>query len=478
MKINELLKKIKYDFVSYNHDILAITDDSSECINNSIFVAIKGNKVDGHDKIDEAISNGAKTIFIERAIKYKKGINYIFVSNTKYILARILKIYYSNILNKLKFIGVIGTNAKTTTSTLIYSLLNTYKSKSMLIGSNGCYADDYYKRHNNTTPKITELYKYFIYASIHKIKFIVMELSSIAISELRINGIEFDTLVFTNFSEDHLDYHNSMDEYFYTKCIPFFNQSKKNNAIINVDDIKSQIIINHSKAKIYTYSKFNNSMIRPHRIINKLTGIEFDYKSYSFVTNLIGSFNIYNILPIFAIAEIYKIDLDLIHSFLLSFKGVRGRMNLYEYNDSYIIIDYAHTEYAVEAVIREASSFNKNKLYVVLGCGGNREKEKRGKIGKILNSYSCEIILTNDNPRFEDPKKIIEEIKANIFKDVVVIENRKNAIEYAFNKLEKNDILLILGKGAEEYIEINGKKEKHSDILQIEALIIENNHSL
>lgn len=476
MKINEVLKRLNYDFVANNHQILAITDDSTECINNSVFVAIKGNRVDGHDKIDEAIANGAKTIIIQRNIKYKKGINYVYVANTKFILSKMLKVYYKRIIDNIKFIGVIGTNAKTSTSTLIYSLLNNYKGKSMLIGSNGCYANDYYKRHNNTTPKITDLYKYFIYANLNKIKYVVMELSSIAIAELRICGLEFDTLVFTNFSEDHLDYHRNMDNYFYTKCIPFLNQTKKQNAIINVDDNKSEFIINHSKAKIYTFSKFNNSLFRPHRIINKLSGLEFDFKNYNFITNLIGGFNIYNILPIFAIANIYNISYEDIHSFLLEFKGVKGRMTLYEYNDNYIIIDYAHTEYAVETILKETLSFNKNKIYLVIGCGGNREKEKRSKIGELLNKYDCKVILTNDNPRFENPIDIINEIKKNIKKDVVVIDDRLKAIQYGFEQLCKNDILLILGKGAEEYIEINGKKEKHSDILAVEELINDKKH--
>lgn len=478
LKINSLLKKLKINTILNNHEILNVTDDSTECINNSIFVAINGKKIDGHEKIDEAIANGAKTIFIERKVKYKRGINFILVNDTKYILAKILSIYNDKILKKLTLIGIIGTNAKTTTSTLVYNLLNNYKRKSMLIGSNGCYADNYYKKHDNTTPKATLLYKYFSYAVLNDIKYIIMEVSSISISELRVACLEFDTLIFTNFTEDHLDYHQTMESYFFSKAIPFLNQRSNQHAIINADDEKSKFLTSHINSIIYTYSKYNCSMIKPHRIINKITGLEFDYANTNFITNLIGSFNIYNILPLFAIGDIYGVKIEDIHLFLSGFKGVDGRMTLYEYNDAYIIIDYAHTEFAVNSVLNEAKSFNKGNVFVVIGCGGNREKEKRAKIGKLLSDSECYIILTNDNPRFENPMDIINEIKSGINRDVTIIENRFKAIEYAMNKICKNDILLILGKGVEDYIDIEGRKEKYSDIRAVESLINKYSHNI
>lgn len=463
MKINTICQKLGITKVFYNHEIYAIADDSKKCVDNSIFFAIEGNRIDGHCKIEEAINNGAKTIVLQKKVKEHNNINYIYCSNSKKMLGEFLHIYYHHFTKNLSIIGVVGTNGKTTTSTIIYEYLNYINKKCMLIGSNGLKTKSFSLKHNNTTPKCIDLYDYFYMAYKKNIKYIVMEVSSISVSELRVFKIDFKTLIFTNFSEDHLDYHKNMDRYFFAKVIPFYKLNDKSYAILNADCKMSKLIDKHTTAIIKSYSIFNNSNYKASNVYMNEAGLEFDINNKHYHSNLLGKFNVYNILPLFIICDIYNFNNKYIFNFLNEFKSVDGRMNLIHFNDKSIIIDYAHTEEAVLNAIEEAKKLVKGKIYVVVGCGGDREKEKRQKIGKVLNDEDVDIILTTDNPRFENPRDIINDILLGINKQATVIENRKEAIDYALNKTNKEDLVLILGKGCEDYIDINGKKIHYSD---------------
>lgn len=471
MKVNKICKALSLKDVIYNHDITYITDSSNDVINNSIFVAIKGHTNDGHDSIDIAIKNGAKTIILENKVNEVYGINYIYTYNSKALLARFLKVYYGYIFKKIKIIGVIGTNGKTTTSTLIHNYLDFCKRKSLLIGSGGAKALNYFNKHLNTTPGIVELYSYFNYAYNNKIEYIVMEVSSIGVSELRVFDVSFNCLIFTNFYEDHLDYHKSIDDYFYNKMIPFYKLTKNDYAIINFDDDKYKDILKNINSRIIGYSCNRKSDIVAKNIISNENGLEFSVDTLVIKSNLIGEFNIYNILPLFAITKIFKLNKFNIALFLRNYKQVDGRMNIININNNKVIIDYAHTESAVYNVIKEAFKITKNNLYVVIGCGGNRQRDKRYKIGKLLDSFDCNIILTSDNPRFENPMDIINDIKSGINKDVKILPDRKEAIVHSLKLLKNNDTLLILGKGTEDYIEIKGHFEEYSDYKVVEEFI-------
>lgn len=464
MKINKLCLKLGLSKVLNNHYIYHLTDDSKACIDNSVFFAIKGNRVDGHDLIDEAINNGATTIFLEKKVNERIGVNYVYCINTKRYLALALRYYHERNMKKLKIIGVIGTNGKTTTTTIIYNYLKYINKGCMLIGTNGCYSDGFYKEHNNTTPKAVELYSYFEYAKNHKKKYVIMEISSIAVSELRVLGINFETIIFTNFSEDHLDYHKSLDRYLFSKLIPFYKLNDKKSVIINLDDSNSQYIIKHTIANVIGYSITNKSKYQGSNLKACEYGIEFDVDDIHVRSNLLGGFNAYNILPLFGLCDVIKAKKNKINEFLSQFKQVDGRMNVVDIDSKHIIIDYAHTEDAVKNVISEIKKIAKRKIYVVLGCGGNREKEKRSKIGEVLESEACINIITSDNPRYEKPEDIINDILQGFNEKPIVIYDRKEAIRYALSKLEEDDYLLILGKGVEGYIEINGKKEAYSDL--------------
>lgn len=477
MKINFLCSKLGFIHQKFNHKVSLICDDSRKCIPDSIFFAIRGDNVDGSKKIDEAILLGARTIFTEDAQKEIEGINIIQCDNVKKVLALALSFYYSKVVKRLKFIGVIGTNGKTTTSTLIHKYLEYCNHPSMLIGSNGCMYKTNHIKHNNTTPNATVLYEYFLLAQRNKINSIVMEVSSISVEELRVLGIPFYCLVYTNFSEDHLDYHENMDRYLFAKTIPFYQLNKNSYAIINIDDEASKFVRKHTLATVITYGRGEECQIQMKNLKSDLFKIQFVVDNRVFESNLVGEFNAYNILPLFAIAKIFNLSKDKIKGFLKAFRYVDGRMNYISLLGHHVIIDYAHTEEAVRNVLATTQRMAKGMIYVVVGCGGNRQKEKREKIGKLLSDANCEIILTNDNPRFEKPSDIILDILKGISRDVVVIEDRKTAIFYGLKSLKENDVLLILGKGCEDYMDILGKKKRYSDFEVLEEWKVLNHNN-
>lgn len=468
MKVNKLCQRLGLPKVKYNHSIFKITDDSKDCIDNTVFFAIEGSRVDGHDRIDEAIAGGAKTIVLVRKVSPKPGINYIYCESPKRLLALALNAYNGKRLKNIKFIGVIGTNGKTTTTTLIYHYLEYIHQRAMLIGSNGCYAKGFYQGHNNTTPRAVELYQYFNYAEKNHIRYIVMEVSSIAVNELRIMGIRYHALIFTNFSEDHLDYHKTMERYFMAKAIPFIRLRKQDYAILNADDSSFQPLLGFTQARVLTYGIKNGSTALANSVKTHASGLEFNVGTRHITSNLIGGFNVYNILPLFCICRAFGLNSELLPKFLKEFKQVSGRMNLVDIPLKHIIIDYAHTEQAIKNAILETEKITSGRVYVVVGCGGNREREKRSKIGRLLTELNCIPIITSDNPRFENPKDIIADILSGTEKEVTVIEDRRAAILYALDQLTGTDYLLILGKGCEDYMDIAGHKVKYSDLQVVE----------
>ncbi len=464
MKVNTLFKKVGLESVSYNHDVYKITTDSRLCTENAIFVVINGNHEDGHKYINSAIDNGAKTIITTSCERKYPYINYVFVDNVRKILACLAKEYYANVSKKLKLVGVVGTNGKTTTSTIAYNFFNYLNKSAMLIGSNGVFFNNYEATLNNTTPDILTIYQFLTLAKKKKIKYVFMEISSIAVDQYRVYGLDFDCLIFTNFSQDHLDYHKTLDRYLYCKIIPFIKLKKEAYAIINADDEASTKIMKYADCNFITYGYSRGSNLLGTINYVNAEGISFYAKDVLFKSHLLGEFNSYNILAVLALCDVFNIPYDSYASFLNVFDNVKGRMNKISFKNRNIIIDYAHTFMATKKVIEEAYRLCKHKLHIVIGCGGNREKEKRGMIGKLLDELDAEVILTSDNPRFENPQAIIADIRAEMAKEVTIIEDRKEAINYALGHLEADDYLLVLGKGCEKYMDINGIKYPYSDL--------------
>lgn len=393
---------------------------------NNIFVSLN-NKY-----IDDAINNGFKKIIVSKS-KFKA------VKSTRKYLEKYLKKYYYKQIKDIILIGVTGTNGKTSTSYLIYQALNLAGIKCSYIGTIGFYLENDIKKLNNTTPDICDLYEMIIESINCGCKAVVMEVSSHALKLGRVNTLKFDYAILTNITEDHLDFHKTYKDYYKTKMSIFKKLKKKGTKI---SDIK---IENYDINK--DYFKYNN-------------------KIYN--TKIKGEYNIKNIIPSIIILDKMNIDSrKIIPQLCLP----PGRMQIIYYKNNSIIIDYAHTPDAMEKIISTVKIMNHNKIITIFGCGGNREKEKRPKMGEIASLLSDYVILTNDNPRDENPKEIIREIKQNMNNNYKIIYDRKKAIQEGIKMLNENDILLILGKGHEEYQVIDNKKIFFSDLYTVYDII-------
>ena len=393
---------------------------------NNIFVSLN-NKY-----IDDAINNGFKKIVVSKS-KFKA------VKSTRKYLEKYLKKYYYKQIKDVILIGVTGTNGKTSTSYLIYQALNLAGIKCSYIGTIGFYLENDIKKLNNTTPDICDLYEMIIESINCGCKAVVMEVSSHALKLGRVNTLKFDYAILTNITEDHLDFHKTYKDYYKTKMSIFKKLKRKG---IKISDIK-----------IENYD-INNDY--------------FEYNNKIYNTKIKGEYNIKNIIPSIIIVDKMNIDSrKIIPQLCLP----PGRMQIINYKNNSIIIDYAHTPDAMEKIISTVKLMNHNKIITIFGCGGNREKEKRPKMGEIASLLSDYVILTNDNPRDENPKEIIREIKQNMNNNYKIIYDRKKAIQEGIKMLKENDVLLILGKGHEEYQVIDNKKIFFSDLYTVYDII-------
>ena len=422
------------------------------------FIALKGINNDGHNFIDEAIKNGASLIIAERG---NYSVDTIIVPDTHEYLCEYLKNMYDYIFDKIKIIGITGTNGKTTTTFLTASALNKLGIKASYIGTIGFYIDEKVKDLNNTTPDILDIYEMFIESYEKNCKYIIMEVSSQALSMHRCDGIKFDYVAFTNLTEDHLDYHKTMNEYALAKQQLFKNVKKGGYALINIDDqYKDYFLL---KNKNITYG-FNNSdyIIQDYKIENNI--LSFKLNNELFNTKLLGKYNIYNLTVVIILLKLIGFKYEEIKNIIYNLESPKGRMERIEFKDNLIIIDYAHTPDAVEKIINAVKEFCRGKIITLIGCGGNRDKLKRPIMGEGACKLSDYVIFTSDNPRFEKPEDILNDIVKNLkYKNYEVEINRQAAINKGIQKLGKNDILLLLGKGHEEYQIINDIKYKFSD---------------
>ena len=413
-----------------------------------IFVAIKGNTVDGHDFIEEAINKGASKVVGEKDLKL--DISYEKVPSTQEYLKQKLVNNYQDIVNNIKIIGITGTNGKTTSCYLIYQMLLKLGINAAYLGTIGYYNQDKFISLNNTTPDILTLYKLLVEASNNHVEYLVMEISSHALAYERIAGLQLVAGGFTNLTEDHLDYHKTMDNYLKEK-LKIRNYLKDNGAmIINSDDASFKAFYN--KDRDFTYGSNGDYKIIDYLIKPNCTDLKFSYldKEYSLTTNLTSKFNIYNYLQAVGILNFLGFSLDSLIAGL-----------------GYAVIDYAHTPDAVEKVILAYNELKKGRVITIVGCGGDRDPIKRPIMGNIATKLSDYVIFTNDNPRTENPEKIMNDIiKDNHSENFEVVYDRKNAIEKGISMLKNQDILLILGKGHEDY-QIIGREKIHFDDAEI-----------
>ena len=436
--------------------------DSRKVQKGQVFVALKGLTVDGHDFIPQAIENGASKIICERKTEY--NIDYEIVSNTEKWLKETLYNEYHEYIDKLKLIGVTGTNGKTTSCYLTYQMLISLGIDTAYIGTIGYHHKDEFIELNNTTPDVLTIYKLLYHAYETNCKVVVMEVSSQALSYDRLYGINYDIISFTNLTEDHLDYHKTMENYLNAKLL-ILNHLKENAIITANSDDKASIHFKKENHKYLTFGyngdyKIINTNINPIE-----TKLEFNYKNinYDVIVPLTSKFNVYNYLTMLSIVNNYGIPIEDIINKTNLLTAPKGRCESYKVNNGFAIIDYAHTPDAVEKVITAYNELKKNKVITIIGCGGDRDPKKRPIMGDIATKLSNYVIFTNDNPRTEDPNNIMNDIlkgvKSNNYE---VILDRKLAIKKGIDMMNKDDILLILGKGHENY-QIIGKEKHHLD---------------
>jgi UDP-N-acetylmuramoyl-L-alanyl-D-glutamate--2,6-diaminopimelate ligase len=479
MELSRLLNNVKVIQVVgeiSQEGITGIHYDSRKVTKNSIFVAIKGFKTDGHKFISDAINNGAAAIVLEDDDAFpddaitRQNAAKILVKDSREALAELSNYFFNEPSKKIKLIGVTGTNGKTTTSYFIKSVFETAGYKTGLIGTITNLIGDEEIPTSLTTPESNDLNMLFQQMCTKGCEYAVMEVSSHSLVLNRVHKLFFSSGVFTNLTQEHLDFHESMDNYLNAKKILFDNLDISASAIFNIDDPSGSKIIADSKAKIFSYGSSETSDFKLMNIQFDLNGTNFTVKyknqKYHASTSLVGEFNAYNACAAFSSAMLSGIDSELILKGIENTKPVRGRFEVIGSSSKKVIVDYSHTPDSLEKALLAIRKIVKNDkpVYAVFGCGGNRDRTKRPVMGKIASEIADKIIITSDNPRFEEPMTIIDEIKSGISKkNFTVIENREEAIKNAIQSSEKDAVILVAGKGHETYQEIKGVRNHFSD---------------
>ena len=473
-QLKDILYKVTINAVvgATSVPVNAIHFDSRKVAPGDVFVAIKGSIADGHQYINIAIENGAMAIVCEvLPTALKKGITYIEVESASRALAFMAANFYHNPSENLKLVGVTGTNGKTTVATLLYHLFKKAGYKVGLLSTVKVMVDTYEHAATHTTPDSLTINRYLSLMSDVGVEFCFMEVSSHGIHQNRTEGLHFEGGIFTNLSHDHLDYHSTFADYRDVKKLFFDNLPKDAFALVNSDDKNGLVMLQNTKAKKYTYALKTYADYKAQILENQFTGLLLKINNNDEVwTRLIGNFNAYNILAIYAAAELLGLEKVENLRLISELQSVSGRFQ-YLISDEKItaIVDYAHTPDALQNVLETINSIRtKNEaLITVVGCGGDRDKTKRPKMGHIASALSTTVIFTSDNPRSEVPEAIIEAIEKGVapqnFKKTLSITDRKQAIKTACQMAQPNDIILIAGKGHETYQDVKGVKSDFDD---------------
>ncbi len=482
MILAEILKDLEYKLIqgSLQKEISSVAYDSRKCNSDSLFVAIKGTKTDGHKYINELISKGISAIVCEDVSNISTGNDrtaLIQFKNSRNALSHISKNWYGDPLNETKVIGVTGTNGKTTITYLLKSIFEKAGLKTGVIGTTGIFCGDESQDATHTTPESFELFGHFAKMKQSDVQFIFMEVSSHALHQSRVASINFDSAIFTNLTHEHLDYHKSLEEYALAKKILFDMIEKNGTAIVNGDDDFGDFMLKDIKAGTMIKlgrNTHNDCLIGNESLsLNQMEfSINYNDLKEDFTTPMIGRFNIDNCASAIVCALNYGIPKDIIKSAIQSSIGAPGRMQRVPLKTGAIgIVDYSHTPDSLDKALRtcreilNSTSANSN-LICVFGCGGDRDKSKRAIMGKISSDLAEVTIITDDNPRTEKSEDIISDIYAGIDKDkqkyTKIIPDRREAIVFAVANSNDNDIILVAGKGHENY-QIYGTTKSHFD---------------
>lgn len=452
-------------------EVNTIVFDSRKVGKNDVFVAIKGTSVDGHFYIEKAIEQGAIAIVCENLPQnINSKITYVQVENASKALAFMASNYYQNPSENLKLVGVTGTNGKTTVATLLYQLFKKAGFKVGLLSTVRIMVNDKEQKATHTTPDSLTINQYLQEMNLEGVEFCFMEVSSHGIHQNRTEGLHFTGGIFTNLTHDHLDYHKTLAEYRDTKKSFFDKLPRQAFALVNIDDKNGLVMIQNTKARKFTYALKTYADYKAQILENQFGGLLLKINDNEVWARLIGSFNAYNLLAIYAAADLLGLEKVENLRLISELENVAGRFQ-YIVSDENItaIVDYAHTPDALKNVLETINSIRtyNEDLITVVGCGGDRDVTKRPKMGHIASALSTKVIFTSDNPRSEEPDTIIHAMEKGVepqnFKKMISIVDRKQAIKTACQLAKPRDIILIAGKGHETYQEIKGQRFDFDD---------------
>ena len=477
MKLLELLKEVRvkneYDG---NIEISSITKNSKTCENGCLFFVTKGENYDGYNFIKEAINLGAQVIVTDRLSKV--NCTQILVDDVLDAMSKISYNFFKPKRKRVKLIGVVGTNGKTTTTYILSEILKCAGKNVGVIGTLGIRYNNCFIAPELTTPDSIDLSEVLMNMSNGGVEYCVMELSAHAIALKRASAYQFEELIFTNCTQDHLDYFGDFSTYEKTKMSVFIKKYCKI-SILNIDDETGRKILNTLSSNALTYGLENPADSFAINLENRYNGVSFTMNVFDEISyinfSLFGKFNVYNCLAAATAATAIGIEPRYIEKGINSLKCVPGRLEFVEeFNGGYIYIDYAHTPDGLVNTLKALKDITKGRLILLFGCGGNRDSKKRSIMGEIAGEYSDYTIITSDNPRFEEPFKIISQIECGIRTKTlsyITIQNRYMATGYAIEMLKKGDVLVLCGKGDENYQEIMGVKTHYSDRESVHEII-------
>ena len=449
-------------------EILDITADSRKVAPGTLFIALDGATVDGHDFVQKAVDAGAAALLVSKDVSVSGSVTIIKVSDTRQAMMTLVPFFFDYPAGKMRMIGVTGTNGKTTTTHMIAHMLREQGHKVGIIGTVHIVIGDQTFPIHNTTPDVVDLQHILQKMVDAGVSHCIMEVSSHALALGRVAGVEYDTAVFTNLTQDHLDFHKTFENYLAAKCKLFTGLTQGSphkspkGAVVNIDDPNGQRIMDLTKVPVITYSTQKKGTLNAHDVTmtSKSSAYTVEYKgaSYPVKMNTTGLFNVYNTLAAIGACLQEGLSMDAIDKALTTFTAVPGRFELVdEGQDFAVVVDYAHTPDGLENILKTAKAITKDRIIVVFGCGGDRDATKRPIMGRFAAQYGDRIFVTSDNPRTEDPVKIVTDVAAGV-KEALregtsyqVIVDRSEAIHEAIKEAQAGDVVIIAGKGHETY---------------------------
>ena len=472
-KLYDILKGTTYEAVGpfTNLDITNIQFDSRKVVEGSLFVAVNGLTTDGHLYIKSAIQKGAQVIVCERLEDPQADVLYLKVEDSAAIMAEMASNFYDAPSTKLNLVGITGTNGKTTTVTLLHDLFTQLGYKVGLISTVENKIGDRILPTSYTTPDVLALNEILAEMNAEGCEYAFMEVSSHAIQQKRVAGIHFVGGIFSNITHEHLDYHKTFKNYINVKKSFFDHLPKEAFALSNIDDKRGAVMLQNTKAKKVTYAIRQMADYKAKVIENNLTGLVMDLDQEEFFARLVGGFNAYNLLAVYATARLLGADKLEVMTIMSNLRAPEGRFDYVQSEDKKVvgIVDYAHTPDALEKVLQTIDKLRKDQeqIITVVGCGGDRDKAKRPLMAKVACNYSNQTILTSDNPRTEEPEAILLDMEQGVppyaVQKTLVITDRKQAIRTACRLAKSGDIILVAGKGHEKYQEIKGVRHPFDD---------------